>query len=96
MESEQATDEIGPDISARLIAEGWPSPLAKATWDPFVYAVGLTTGGTIVFGSAADQGHGWVLLHDIEPTDDPPLNGFSVTRGVVVRLSAIAWAMDKP
>jgi hypothetical protein len=87
---------------ARLLAHGWPWPLAKATFDPFDYAIGLR-GGLIVRFHEASVGEtlDWVTLHGegLEILADRVWampETFSCPRGFVVRVSEIVWATDAP
>lgn len=90
-----------------LYAAGWPPALAKATYDPFDYAVGLKDGTVIFFEHATSCGgnHEWVLLkfQDMHDRTAAYQRSFNKThgvggndRGLEVRVSEIVWAADAP
>lgn len=86
---------------------GWPPALAKATYDPFDYAIGLKDGTVIFFEYATSCGsnHEWVSLQFQRIHDGTPAyqRSFNKThgiggndRGLQVRVSEIVWAADAP
>lgn len=85
-----------------LVARGWPPALAKATVDPFFYAVGLRGGAIIHFESAEliDDDHTeWVSLRGCPENLRLELDhGHDMTfeRGLEVRVADILWAADAP
>lgn len=87
----------------RLREEGWPPALAKATVDPFMYAIGLRGGLVITFRSATDLDNGFVALHGIgfENVSDESVfavggHAFRPERGLEVRVHDVVWALDAP
>lgn len=88
------------DGEQALIDAGWPPALAKATLDPFQYAVQVRDVGVIVFESAEPVGTGWVrLLAGGDrgfSQEDSPQPGYPCPRGIEVRLADIVWAADAP
>jgi hypothetical protein len=94
--------ETFPDLIAPLVARGWPRALAKATVDPFFYAVGLRGGAIIHFESAElidDEHTEWVSLRGCPENMRLELDhGHEMTfeRGLEVRVADILWAADAP
>lgn len=84
--------EACPDCEDRL-----PASLIKACYDYFDYALSLRTGETIRFSEAKICGK-WVHLTinaDLDSNDSNG-SGFSLDRGLDVRLSDIVWCADAP
>ncbi len=86
----------------RLLDEGWPPALVKASMDSFDYAIGLRNGLCVRFESATDLSHGWVRLDGVRSVsqdpycdDDVPHSGI-FERGFEVFLGDIVWAADAP
>ena len=92
-----------------LQGRGWPRALAKATVDPYIYAIGLRDGTVILFEAAASsQDHLWAHLTEprvAHPTADQANSPSSFGpgdlpekfgRGIDVRVSEIVWAADNP
>jgi hypothetical protein len=77
-----------------------PPALAKATVDPFTYALELRDGTVIVFMSATLHGE-WVHLDELENPSEISAQGkktrpFTFDRGLDVRLADIVWVADAP
>lgn len=98
--------------NSELLAVGWPPWLVKATFDPFVYAVGLRNGLTLTFNEAEQmQGSSeWVRLLGVAQFTLPSSNTvgleeapfvvgagpYTFARGLEVRLADIVWVADAP
>lgn len=92
-ESAWAKDEI------ELAKLGIYGHLAKACLDYFDYAVGLKNGHVIQFSIAEVRSPEWLLLKvDLEDhkEENEKRVGHPFERGVMVRLSEIAWCADAP
>jgi|SRR5215472_15489335 hypothetical protein len=87
-ESSKARIEATAREERRLVSLGYPPLLAKATIDPFDYALGLRTGETIHFGEAAELVEGWVRLHKLRPGNK---DDFQVLE---VRVADIVWCAE--
>jgi len=103
MDETTAFEELQKRRQAELAARGWPWPLVKSAFDPFDYAVGLRDGSVVRYEHAdTTESEEWVTL--IEPKivaagallRGATEAGFTFERGLVVRLSEIAWASDGP
>ncbi len=91
----------GPEPFCAACARRIPRALLKALIDPFDYALRLTTGEVVRFGSARIDGD-WVTLSDAPgetpPKGDRPVTGlkYPCPRGVEVRIDQIVWIADAP
>ena len=70
-----------------------PWPLWKAVHDSFEYRMRLRTGEVLDFMSAEIDGE-WVTLLGLKV--EAQLGCVDAERGVVVRISEIAWCVDAP
>jgi hypothetical protein len=97
--------ESVPNLEQKLIANGWPAPLAKAAVDRhFDYAIGLRNGTVVRFqGGTPSEDMQWItidsdglqILRGGTEVDRIP-NSFSFERGLAIRVSEIMWAADAP
>ena len=99
----------GDKALVRWIGEVYPPILIKACYDDcFSYAIVLKNGTAIYFVGATASNQEWALLkqpvvfesfHDLikspDVCSDPPTKKF-LERGLVVRISDIAYAIDAP
>jgi len=78
--------------------ETWPPALVKACTDSFSYALGLRTGQTIWFESAAVANSEWVTLFLVEDwlTETKNQGVPLCPRGIDVRMADIMWVADAP
>lgn len=81
----------------------YPPALAKACYDPFDYAMGLTDGTVIFFEYAEPVSRLWVTIMGVRQGPRAVLqDGTSdrsnaiFERGLDVRVSQIAWVADAP
>ena len=95
---------------ARLLARGWPPFLAKASMDPFMYAIGLHSGLVVVCEGVRElpmpegrypAAFEWVELYGVTGTTVNVLSTVSAgrcsfDRGIQVRVSDIVWIADAP
>ena len=77
-----------------------PQSLIKACFDPFFYALGLTSGKVIEFVEADIWGEwvtlrGWSDDHGDNPFEKP-FCGYMFHRGIDIRLDSIVWCADAP
>lgn len=68
------SDDDGPSIEEKARAFGIPWPVAKASVDPYTYAVGLRDGSVLVFESCEiDAEYKFVTLLGVSLHSFPPL-----------------------
>jgi len=87
----------------KLVSQGWPTFLAKAATDQWIYLAGLRNGTTVLFDLLEPGDTQWVTLAMVRAVFVPgvppgPAPGkpaeFCCGRGVQVRLSDILWISD--
>jgi hypothetical protein len=102
-ESSRARIEETAREERRLVSLGYPPSLAKATIDPFAYALRLRTGETIHFSEAVELSEGWVRLRkeglgtkdDLQASSADALP-YPFPQGLEVRVADIVWCAESP
>jgi hypothetical protein len=93
----------GPCVPAN-----YPYALRKACEDTFCYALGLSTGTVVFFGSAHPLSAEWVCLNEVEEVIPPVYQRMyfssgdhrdhtaTFDRGMEIQVSMIVWVADAP